>query len=389
MNIYQILKIVSMVATGVFGVFGVVGDEKEDAVGKKRRQKIAIMGIIISAAFSLALYEMEAKKAKDDADNAGKQNLETQAKLDNSLKAAAEQRKLLGDSLDKSTALEQQLKSAETSLEGIVSSSRRAAEEQASIIRSQSTLISGEKKLRLWQIRSYFPLCPMGFNLEVIRYTNHHPEYEKYITSLRNYFIAAYSPKSSGDPGLEILYADILKKGIDNLDSSLPIPSDRLPDLMSDRGVYDLATFTMELEFTGDRPGKKIDFILLGDVAREGDHGPDPCNFELSVNFHRHIFSQLIYGQTRTRAQTNRPETPRGEPRQAQAARGGAYPFGCPYMPLLAVQGGKGGMEALRPRAGSPGYRGGGRFRRPRGALYLLCHLQECRPSHTGTRPDL
>lgn len=161
MDFYPALKAVSMVATGVFGVIGVLTDYKDAKDRVTTWGKIAIIGILISATLSLALYAMEASRATEAGEEAKTQYDETQIKLSRSLLAS---RRLLGlqqTSLHNSESLEAKLAEAVERLDGIKKKSEEMARKQAITLTVQRRLVSTGEHLQFWQIRTSLPLMPL------------------------------------------------------------------------------------------------------------------------------------------------------------------------------------------------------------------------------------
>src|SRR4051812_9115259 len=68
--LYNLLKLASLLATGAFGILALVTKYEDDQGGITRWGKIAIGGIVVSSGISLALYALEASRAKETADRA-------------------------------------------------------------------------------------------------------------------------------------------------------------------------------------------------------------------------------------------------------------------------------------------------------------------------------
>lgn len=78
---YSLLKITSMIATGMFGGLGLLTRYKDERGKITPWGKIALVGILLSSAFSLGLYYLEMEKSRKQSDEAKAKAEATQSAL--------------------------------------------------------------------------------------------------------------------------------------------------------------------------------------------------------------------------------------------------------------------------------------------------------------------
>lgn len=295
-DFYSILKAVSMVATGLFGGLGILTNYKDKEGRVTKWGKVAITGICFSATISLVLYTLEVGKAKKANEEIKKQNKETKAKLDAALVETNRVMSLQRISLDKSQTLEQELRSTTHSLSQINVASREISRKQESVLKEQRKVLTAESRLRLWQIRGFYPLSPLTIHYSVVLPMDR-PELAAYNKRILASISAQYKKRANirnpHDQYPEDVIGEFMEMPgpyVPSLDTAIPLKGDDLPRYREEG--WDNSALTRAdiwFDFNDSKSTALLQILTYPNLDSSGD-----CKLSLSVNFYRRQFVQDI-----------------------------------------------------------------------------------------------